>query len=213
MNKNSPNNFLRSKTDVPGEDLNEQDKMRELLHLTRMLRNMPDHEPPPNLANAVLRSLKPKKISVWRRLYLWAVSPRSITISPVKLIPAATASLALVLFVLFIFLPDHKNLLSENGRAQDLIPVTFILHYPQAQAVSVIGSFNRWNPAGFEMRKEKEKDFWVLEIRLPKGRHEYAFIVNNESVVADPNAAFRKPDLFGNTNSIIFISNGHENSI
>jgi hypothetical protein len=210
MNKNLSDNF---KTDISGKDLNEQDKMEELLHLTRMLRDMPDHEPPPNLADTVLRSLKPKKLSVWRRLYLWAVSPLSITISPVKLMPAAAVSLGLILFVLFNTLPGHKNLLSENERGEDLVPVTFILHYPQAQAVSVIGSFNRWNPAGFEMRKEKEKDFWVLEIKLPKGRHEYAFLVNDKEVVADPNAAFRKPDLFGNTNSIIFVSDGHENSI
>ncbi|WP_457572003.1 isoamylase early set domain-containing protein [Desulfovulcanus sp.] len=213
MNKNSPDNFLRSKTDITGNDLNEQDKMKELLHLTRILKNMPDHEPPPNLANAVLRSLKPKKLSVWRRLYLWALSPRSITVSPLKLMPAAAASLALVLFLLFNSLPGHKNLLNKNGQNQELIPVTFIFHYPQAQAVSVIGSFNRWNPAGFEMRKGKEKDFWVLEIRLPKGRHEYAFLVNDKIVVADPNAAFRKRDLFGNTNSIIFVSNEHESSI
>ena len=62
------------------------EQSEELLVLARMLREMPDRDPPKDLAEAVLRSLKPKQISPWRRLYLWAATPRSISLSPLLLL-------------------------------------------------------------------------------------------------------------------------------
>jgi len=197
------------KTDSPDGNAGDQAKNEELLFLARMLRKMPDREPPPDLAEAVLQSIESKKIPAWRRLYIWAATPRFITVLPIKFIPAA-AAIVLVLFVTMHFLPKDRSFLVVDQREQRLVSVTFTFHDPQARFINLIGSFNQWNPRGFEMRPAGTENIWVLELRLPEGRHEYAFLVDGEGVVSDPNAPFSKSDGFGNTNSIIFVTNDHE---
>jgi Glycogen recognition site of AMP-activated protein kinase len=200
-------------TDLSREDSQHRDEEEELLFLARMLRDMPDREPPRDLAEAILRSVKPKQVSVWRRLYLWAATPRSITLYPVKLVPAAAVAIVLALFLTINFFPRHKSPLDVNRGKQELVSVTFTFHYPQARSVSLIGSFNQWKPGGLAMRSAAEKSVWVLELQLPEGRHEYAFLVDGRVVVADPNSRFSQDDGFGNKNSILFATRADEQHI
>jgi hypothetical protein len=179
-------------------------KEEEILFLTRMLRDMPDRQPPQDLAKAILRSLQPKQISIWRRLYLWAITPRSVNISPIKLIPATAVAIALALSLTIYFLPRDKSPLDVNQGKQKLVSVTFTLRYPQARSVSLIGSFNQWKPQGFALHSKGREKVWVLELQLPEGRHKYAFLVDGKIVVPDPNAQFSESDGFGNKNSILF---------
>lgn len=60
----------------------------------------------------------------------------------------------------------------------------FVLHaYPNARSVSVCGTFNNWNPE--EIILKKTSDYWTTNYILPKGNHEYKFVVDGKWIM-DP---------------------------
>jgi hypothetical protein len=183
----------------------EKDEDQELLALKRLIYRMPDREAPAGLAESILSSLEPKTVPAWLRIYRWALRPRTVTFQPLKLVPAAMV-LVLVLVIAFQFAPWREDGSSTDPRQASLIPVTFTLSYPKAESVSLIGSFNQWNPAGHKMRQVGDLNTWVLELRLPEGRHEYAFLVDGKMVVPDQSSPFYQSDGFGNRNSVLFVS-------
>jgi hypothetical protein len=174
-----------------------------------MLRQLPDREPPAELAANVLASLAPKEISVWRRMYRWLYTPRTFTISPVMCVPAAAAAMLLVAFAA-VMAPNQFMIRGEKPIDLERIPVVFTLDSPDARSVSVIGSFNEWRPAGYEMQLSGEGRHWVLRIQLPHGRHRYAFLVDGHLVISDPRSVFTENDGFGNRNSIILVDGDDE---
>ena len=183
----------------------EKDEDQDLLALKRLLYRMPDREVPAGLAQSILSSLEPKTVPAWVRIYRWALRPRTVTFQPLKLLPTAMVVLA-GLAIAFHFGPWRKDVVSVDPRLASLIPVTFTLSYPKAESVSLIGSFNQWNPAGHKMRQMGDLNTWVLELRLPEGRHEYAFLVDGKMVVPDQSSPFYQSDGFGNRNSVLFVS-------
>jgi len=178
---------------------------QELLALKRLIYRMPDREPPAGLTESILSSLQPKSVSGWRRFYRWVLKPRTVTFQPLKLIPTAMV-LILVLAIAFQFYPWRRHSGTSDPRQANLIPVTFTLSYSKAESVSLIGSFNQWNPAGHKMHQVGDRNTWTLEIRLPEGRHEYAFLVDGKIVVPDQSSPFYQSDGFGNKNSVLFVS-------
>jgi hypothetical protein len=181
------------------------DEDQELLALKRLIYRMPEREAPAGLTASILSSLEPKTVPGWLRIYRWALRPRTVTFQPLKMVPAATV-LVLGLVVVLQFGPWRKDRGSMDPRQASLISVTFTLSYPAAESVSLIGSFNQWNPAGHKMQQLSDLNTWTLEIRLPEGRHEYAFLVDGKMVVPDQSSPFYRSDGFGNRNSVLFVS-------
>ncbi len=204
---------LPSQTDSQNNNDGGPEVAEELLALTRILRDMPTQEPPRDLTAAILQSVTPKRISAWRRLVLWLTTPHKITVSPLRLIPATAAVIVLALFVISNYLPKQGSPLGLHRGQQKLVSVNFTFQHQPARSVSLIGSFNQWNPVGFEMRQNGKENVWILELMLPVGRHKYAFLVDGQFIMSDPNTPFSERDGFGNENSIIFITNDHENII
>jgi hypothetical protein len=182
------------------------DEDQELLALKRLIYRMPDREAPAGLTESILSSLEPKTVPGWVRIYRWALlRPRTVTFQPLKLVPAAMI-LVLGLAIALQFGPWGKDPGSMDPSQASLIPVTFTLSSPKAESVSLIGSFNQWNPAGHKMQQLGDRNTWALEIRLPEGRHEYAFLVDGKMVVPDQSSPFYQSDGFGNRNSVLFVS-------
>jgi len=83
--------------------------------------------------------------------------------------------------------------------------VRFELSAPSATRVALVGSFNRWNPAATPLHRDAATGTWTVSLRLPAGRHVYAFVVDGD-VTADP-AAPRAADAdFGSPNSVVLVS-------
>ena len=181
------------------------DEDHELLALKSLLYRMPDRETPAGLTESILSSLEPKSVPGWLRFYRWVLKPRTVTLQPLKLIPAAVF-LVLVVAIAFQLGTWRQDPGSIDPRQANLIPVTFTLSYPKAESVSLIGSFNQWNPAGHKMHQFGDQNTWVLQLRLPEGRHEYAFLVDGKMVVPDQSSPFYQSDGFGNRNSVLFLS-------
>ena len=188
------------------------DEDQELLALKRLIYRMPDREVPAGLTESILSSLKPKTVTGWLRIYRWALRPRTVTFQPLKMVPAAMV-FVMGLVVALQFNPWRKDQGSMDHRQLSLIPVTFTLSYPAAESVSLIGSFNQWNPTGHKMQQLSDLNTWTLELRLPEGRHEYAFLVDGKMVVPDQSSPFYQSDGFGNRNSVLFVSRDEPTNI
>jgi len=80
--------------------------------------------------------------------------------------------------------------------------VTFRLEYPTASEVFLAGSFNRWDPQSHPLKRTK-KGHWSITITLPRGRHEYRYVVDGQWFT-DPNT-LRVPNAFGSENSVIVV--------
>ena len=179
------------------------------LQITQWVRKMPDLEPPPNLLTSVMMSIQPKKIPRMRRLTLWAKSPKTFTFTPMRLAPVAIALVG-ILFISGHWIYRQRELQPFPSQAESRIPVVFNLSIPEAQAVAVVGTFNGWKPRGYEMQFNPEKKVWSLTVRLPEGRYEYAFLVDGQRVLPDPESSLYQDDGFGNENSVMILRTKHE---
>lgn len=79
--------------------------------------------------------------------------------------------------------------------------VRFAFEAQGARHVAVAGSFNDWNQDA--LMQEVDRDgLFVAMIPLPRGIHEYMFVVDGKWV-ADPMTSERRPDGFGRQNSLL----------
>lgn len=82
--------------------------------------------------------------------------------------------------------------------------VQFVYVGPQAQAVSLVGSFNDWDPSANPLRQDGTHGVWTAEVPLKRGHHEYAFNVDGRWV-PDYDAPLGASDEFGVANSVILV--------
>lgn len=75
---------------------------------------------------------------------------------------------------------------------------------PDANSVSVVGSFNGWSPDQSPMRKLTDNT-WEITLSLTPGRYGYRFLVNNRKQILDPNQELTEPDGYGGRNSVIIV--------
>ena len=91
------------------------------------------------------------------------------------------------------------------ARPADVQSVSFILVDGSAEQVWLVGDFNGWSKKQIPLKRAANGSAWTVSVPLPEGRHEYAFIVddeNGERWVADPLTA-QVEDEFGTTSSIV----------
>jgi len=98
---------------------------------------------------------------------------------------------------------DPSSTASWSATAQEL--VRFQLSAPNASHVALVGSFNEWNPVATPLTRDPATGTWVVSLRLPPGRHVYAFVVDGD-VTADPAAPRAADNDFGSANSVVLVS-------
>jgi 1,4-alpha-glucan branching enzyme len=79
--------------------------------------------------------------------------------------------------------------------------VRFGLVVPNAQTVSVVGSFNNWTPGATPLRCLGGAK-WFEYLLLAVGRYEYRFVVDGKWV-DDPNAKAYVPNPHGGRNALL----------
>lgn len=172
--------------------------------LGRHIGKVPYEEPSPDLVRRIMASLKPIEPGPVRRLFHWFKAPMDLRISH------AAASI----LVLLLLLPYGYDIYRTYVRPEQdsvshahsvKIPVAFYYTGKEARSVAVMGSFNRWNPDGYELRRHSETGQWSLTIDLPPGKHDYVFIVNGDTLSQDPSADLIVEDDFGQKNSVLFV--------
>ena len=93
--------------------------------------------------------------------------------------------------------------LQQAERLNSDVPVRFIYKNAQAREVCLAGSFNQWSPGGQCMVRTGET--WALDILLPRGRHEYVFVIDGHTWQPDPGAVLSEETGFGMKSSILII--------
>jgi hypothetical protein len=89
-----------------------------------------------------------------------------------------------------------------GGRAR-IAKIQFVLVAPAAQRVAVVGDFNDWDPAAAPL--SATGGVWSGQLEVPVGRHDYAFVVDGERWVRDPNAPQAPADEFGAGYSVLVV--------
>jgi len=83
--------------------------------------------------------------------------------------------------------------------------VRFSIRAPSAARVSLVGDFDRWNPAAVPMRRDGDGETWTVDVHLPPGRHVFAYAVDGD-LKTDPKAARAVEDDFGVPSSVIVVA-------
>lgn len=129
------------------------------------------------------------------RAVAWLTSPREVRLVVRPWMAGALAAAAAL--VLLVARP-------EAPAAVGGVAVRFVLHAPEAQTVSLAGTFNQWDAEATPLVRS-DGGMWSATLVLPAGEHEYAFVVNGERWVPDP-AAPGVDDGFGRRNSVLTLS-------
>jgi Glycogen recognition site of AMP-activated protein kinase len=82
--------------------------------------------------------------------------------------------------------------------------VQFVYVGPDAREVSLVGSFNDWDPHANPLHRDGKDGVWFAEVAVPPGHHEYAFNVDGRWV-PDDDAPLGPSDEFGVANSVILV--------
>jgi hypothetical protein len=157
----------------------------------------PGAVPAPVPAAASIAPTRPSGSSSIRGLVGSWWRPRQISFS---LRPAYAAGLAIVAVALIAVAQATRTDETMHAAAAAAPPVfvQFRLDAEGASNVMLAGSFTEWQPA-YEL-VETAPGVWTVLVALQPGVHDYAFIIDGESWVADP-AAPSVDDGFGGSNS------------
>ena len=82
--------------------------------------------------------------------------------------------------------------------------ITFKLHAPDAQSVSLVGDFNSWNPDSQPLKNSN--GLWKTMVSLSPGRYEYRFLVDGQWQ-NDPDCTACVANPFGSENCTITLIN------
>ncbi|UCF05547.1 MAG: isoamylase early set domain-containing protein [bacterium] len=93
---------------------------------------------------------------------------------------------------------------TDETSTEQMQPVVLKFRRPQASVVSVIGSFNNWDPTATPM-KQTAGGIWQATLILPPGQYSYKFLIDRKAKIPDPEAVRMEADGFGGTNSILIV--------
>ncbi|MFH2044706.1 MAG: glycogen-binding domain-containing protein [Pseudomonadota bacterium] len=185
-------------------------KAPDINYLTGIIAGLPDEEPPDGFTQTVMQQISPKQANIWQKFWRLLITPFTV----ISIRPLHTAgTIILIVGLLFayktIWISHIYYPLTANSKTANIKTVNFILDYPSATTVAIIGSFNHWQPEHYHMQKNPTDGTWQLSVKMQPGRHTYAFVVDDNKIIADPRALWEQDDGFGTRNSILTISNGY----
>ncbi|MCH7490298.1 MAG: isoamylase early set domain-containing protein [Gemmatimonadetes bacterium] len=155
---------------------------------------------------AVMAVLREQQRSPARRksLWRWFVQPQNFTLRPV--LAAAVVVVAVGLSAGIVW--DRGGTAPEVAAdfASSTVFVQFELRAPDAQRVSLAGSFNDWDGDAIPLvRSSSATDIWTVTLPLEPGEHQYLFVIDGERWMPDPRAHAQVDDGFGQSNSVITV--------
>lgn len=173
------------------------------------LERLPRVPVPACVARNVMGAVTPKRQSAWARVRLWleqrpmlgwefggaamAASALIVMLVPLSMTPSVENSAR----VSSSLKPASHRPAAESNTLQ------FSLYAPQARHVALIGDFNGWGSMAEVKLAPVGKGIWSVNVALPAGRYQYAFLVNGQHWVTDPRAQQHVKDDFGRQNAVI----------
>src|SRR2546426_12675355 len=87
---------------------------------------------------------------------------------------------------------------------ESVAPAEVHVKAPQAKRVSVVGTFNGWDPDAHRLQGPDRNGGWNLRFPLPPGQYRYMFVVDGVRWMAGPNAVASPSDGVGGKDSLLF---------
>lgn len=150
----------------------------------------------------------PRRAGGWRR----ALEPRTLRVSPLGGLAAAAAFAGIVALGTVqtmrsgVATRATDTVATTPGASPDTVHVVqFVLVAPRAARVSVVGDFNDWKVDATPLRPVRGGGVWMVSLPLPEGRHEYSFVVDGKTWVADPSAPVAVESDFGAPSSVVTV--------
>lgn len=172
-----------------------------------------DSDPPQGLTASVMRHVQAGRRKR-RNVFAWRLRAILAPI-PVRIVPIG-AAVAMIIGVLIMnkgFIGGETAVEALQQRADNASrTVVFRLVNPMAREVAVIGTFNHWNPQGYNMERENTDSPWELHIDLSSGEYAYAFLIDGQWIVPDPDSLWQQDDGFGNSNSKLIVAEDRQNA-
>jgi hypothetical protein len=185
------------------------ERAQEYRWLKSQIARLPDATPPGEFTGRVMDRISPKKPGFWRRLRLRLPVPSAVMIRPAAAALAAAVLIAIGITARTFWLSPAVQSPDGTQARAGAKSVNFVLDWPSAEKVAVLGSFNHWSPDHDLMHRNQSDGTWQLTMELHPGRYAYVFMVDDAWIIADPRALWEQDDEFGTRNSIITIENGN----
>lgn len=185
---------------APHGDLSPEER-READLVLQAVQAWTDELEPPTAAldDAVMARIRAKAPRKADRGWRWLVRPQPIRLRPVWVPVAAAATLAL-----WMLAGPPPPPVAAGGATVDTVFVRFQLIAPDADVVSVAGSFSDWTADAYPMTRE-DGGVWSITLPLPVGEHQYQFVIDGERWIPDPRSHALVEDGFGGTNSVVIV--------
>lgn len=100
--------------------------------------------------------------------------------------------------------PSAAQLATARAGEEAPVQVPFALHRPGARRVALVGDFDGWSPTAIPMTRGADGT-WTVSAELPRGRHAYAFVVDDTLWVTDPRAQTVRDADYGRDQSIVIV--------
>ncbi|MBI4168724.1 MAG: glycoside hydrolase family 13 [Acidobacteria bacterium] len=118
-------------------------------------------------------------------------------------VPAAAAAGLLLLLTVSRWQTGPPAQAPGAPLAGATVPVTFTLRAPGAHEVAVVGDFNQWQVGTVPLAEREGDGTWTATVPIPRGRHQYQFVIDGRTWVPDPEAPIQVDDGFGNKNTVL----------
>lgn len=148
----------------------------------------------------------------------WWRRPRTVSVSPIAIAALAAglvgiallggAGIGAALRAPTAAPSTNARLAATDGTSRDTVHIVrFVLDHPNAKSIALVGDFNDWSRGTTPLVRSANGHAWVVSVALPPGRHEYAFLVTDDSGehwIADPLASTLHDD-FGTESSVMLV--------
>jgi len=99
--------------------------------------------------------------------------------------------------------PQQTVQQADISSTRETVWIRFMYTDSQADSVAVAGDFSQWNPIPLAPRDVDGETVWTGLVPVPRGEHEYQFLINGDRWVADPLAPVTRDDGFGAENAVL----------
>lgn len=125
------------------------------------------------------------------KLSFWAPKPLGL---------ALAASLLVLVTLFFTFTPPPQNGFHPSPAGHQH---RFVIYQSGISQIEITGSFTNWQriplePAG-------STGYWEITLDIPPGEHVFSYILDGDTILADPTIPAQEKDDFGTINSILVV--------
>lgn len=177
--------------------LNDLDELLQVLQMTKRSGRV---QPPPLFTDSVMSRLsRPhKQPSFMERVAGFFLRRRVLQWNM-----ASALAVVLILLLYYVFILPSVG--PGNSGSEAVMSVRLSLYAPDAQSVTVAGTFNKWSTNAHVMIRQTN-GVWTIELPLRPGVYDYMFVIDGSKWIADPNAESFHDDGFGQKNSVLRIN-------